>query len=94
MSESANLTREAAETTAVAVCQARGCDEEAGFTIPSQHGHPNDEWKLCESHYTDCNGHDPFQLEDIGWTLRKLHYQCTECGESLSHNIDIRKHCC
>lgn len=89
-----DLTRETAETTAVAVCQARDCDEEAVHTIASPHGHPDGEWKLCENHYTDCGGRDPYEMEDIGWTLRKLYYRCLECNEEASHNVATGIHSC
>lgn len=80
--------------TAIPLCQAKNCEKDAQFAIPSADGHPHDEWKLCEEHFNETDGQDPYQLPNKGWTLRKLYYRCKACNEQISHNVNLGSHRC
>jgi len=95
MSESSLKPLRVGHLTATPICQAHGCDEDARYAISSWHGHPDEEWKLCEDHFEEVDGHDPSLLTNKGWTLRKLYYRCDKCDESISHNaIDRHDRLC
>ncbi|MFC7229424.1 hypothetical protein N0B31_18645 [Salinirubellus salinus] len=57
------------------VCQAKGCTAVASRGLPAPNGYPDGEWKLCQQHFGETRGYDPYQLRDLDWTLRKLRYR-------------------
>jgi len=85
----AEQTRESASGKEVVpiypICQADSCEHIAAGVIPSEQGHPDDEWKLCTEHYREVGGVDPWYPLGHDWSLKKLYYRCPEGGK-LSHN--------
>jgi len=77
------------QSRASPICQAEDCEETATHIIPSQNGHPNEEWKLCMSHYDEVDGRDPRYDDKRIWTLRKLYYRCPNGGK-ISHNSILK----
>ena len=82
-SETGEVTRNQSRVSPI--CQAEDCEETATHAIPSQKGHPNEEWKLCTSHYDEVDRRDPWSDDERKWTLRKLYYRCPNGGR-ISHN--------